>query len=271
MSSPASALDELAQQQQARLIEVRRRLSVRDRIDEQRRLAQREAQRERLEMITRFPTDQKGELKMTAANRPGILSHRLPLSGNTALSASALMQAVLGVEFVLSSLNKFADRTYVGDFAAFVRATPGAMTGILAPLVQRLVLANTTIFARLIETTELLVGVVLLLGAVEIGRRRFGGRIGAQHRYETGIALVSAAAGLAGAALTLSIALLMGEGLPTIAPGRAFDSAIPIELFIVPLGIAVAWIEFGRFLALRRGESRPTSPRTRFANQPKAA
>jgi hypothetical protein len=63
----------------------------------------------------------------------------------------------------------------------------------------------------------------------------------------------------------------MGEGLPTIAPGRAFDSAIPIELFIVPLGIAVAWIEFGRFLALRRGESRPTSPRTRFANQPKAA
>ena len=78
------------------------------------------------------------------------------------------------------------------------------------------------------------------------------GRFGARHAYEAPVALVAAFAGLTAAALTLSISLLMGEGLPTIMPGRAFTTAIPVELLIVPLGLAVAWLEFGRFLVLRR-------------------
>ena len=60
------------------------------------------------------------------------------------------------------------------------------------------------------------------------------------------------AAGLAAAGLSLSIALLMGEQLPTITPGRALTTAIPVELLLVPLGIAVAWMEFGRFRVLHR-------------------
>ena len=59
-------------------------------------------------------------------------------------------------------------------------------------------------------------------------------------------------AGLAVAGLSLSIAVLMGEQLPTIMPGRAFTTAIPVELLIVPLGVAVAWMEAGRFLVLFR-------------------
>ena len=66
------------------------------------------------------------------------------------------------------------------------------------------------------------------------------------------MALVAAIAGLSAAALALSISLLMSEGLPTIMPGRALTTAIPVELLIVPLGLAVAWLEFGRFLVLRR-------------------
>jgi hypothetical protein len=44
--------------------------------------------------------------------------------------------------------------------------------------------------------------------------------------------------------------------LPTVMPGRAFTSAIPVELLIVPLGLSVAWLEFGRFAVLRH-RSRP--------------
>jgi hypothetical protein len=40
-------------------------------------------------------------------------------------------------------------------------------------------------------------------------------------------------------------------------PGRAFTTAIPVELLLVPLGIAVAWMEAGRFLVLWR--HRPAS------------
>lgn len=188
---------------------------------------------------------------MKSVDRRSIFSNRLPLSGNAALASSALIQALLGVEFVLSSLNKLADPHYLSDFAAFVRATPGAASGVLTSLVQTLVLPNVDLFARLIELSELTIGVVLLIGAVEIGRRRLAGPLGAPHGYERPLALASALAGLAAAGLTLSIAVLMGEGLPGVAAGRAFDSAIPIELFIVPLGIAVAWLELGRFQALR--------------------
>jgi hypothetical protein len=111
----------------------------------------------------------------------------------------------------------------------------------------------------LIEVSELGVGIVLLIGAADIVRRRFAGRLGLQHGYEAPLALASALAGLAAAGLTLSIGILLGEGFPTVAAGRALTSAIPIELFIVPLGVAITLLELGRFSALRltRAAMRP--------------
>jgi len=177
-------------------------------------------------------------------------SRRLPASGNTALAASALIQTALGVEFILSGLNKFADPRYVQNFKQFVSSNPGTNSGILSGLVKGLVLPNVAFFATVLQFAELALGIVLLLGAVEVGRRRFSGRFGREHGYEAPVALVAALAGLAVAGLTLSIAILMGEQLPTIMPGRAFTTAIPVELLIVPLGIAVAWMEAGRFMVL---------------------
>jgi hypothetical protein len=43
----------------------------------------------------------------------------------------------------------------------------------------------------------------------------------------------------------------MGEQSPAIMPGRALTTAIPVELLLVPMGIAVAWMEAGRFWVLR--------------------
>src|SRR3989442_10285978 len=245
-------LQRLALEQDALLVEARRRLAVRDRIDDKRRMAQHQAQRHRIEERVLLESKHTGEA-MTKLDRPTILAKRLPVSGNSALAASALIQAALGLEFTLSGLNKLADPHYVANFNAFVRSTPGASRGILSSLVRVLVLPHISIFARLIEVTKLLVGAILLIGAVEIGRRRFSGRLRAQHGYEAPVALVSALAGLAAAGLTLSIGMLMGEGFPAIMPGRDLTTAIPVELLIVPLGIAIAWLEFGRFLVLLRG------------------
>jgi hypothetical protein len=177
---------------------------------------------------------------------------RLPASGNTALAASALIQAALGIEFFLSGLNKFADPNFVRNFNLFVDASPGTHTGVLAPLIRSLVLPNIALFAGLTKYAELGLGVVLLLGALEVGRRRLSGRAGAEHGYEAPVALIAALAGLAAAGLSLSIALLMGEQLPTITPGRALTTAIPVELLLVPLGVAVAWMEAGRFRVLHK-------------------
>jgi hypothetical protein len=183
----------------------------------------------------------KANLRSTTQSRFDHGSRRLPASGNTALAASALIQTALGIEFILSGLNKFADPRYVQNFNQFVSSNPGTQSGILSGLVK-----------AVLQFTELALGIVLLLGAVEVGRRRFSGRVGREHGYEAPVALVAALAGLAVAGLSLSIAVLMGEQLPTIMPGRAFTTAIPVELLIVPLGIAVAWMEAGRFLVLLR-------------------
>jgi hypothetical protein len=194
----------------------------------------------------------KSNLRTTTQLRPDPGSRRLPASGNTALAASALIQTALGVEFILSGLNKFADPHYVQNFDQFVSSNPGTTNGILSGLVKGLVLPNVAFFATLLQFIELGLGIVLLLGAVEVGRRRFSGPIGREHGYEAPVALVAAGAGLAVAGLSLSIAILMGEQLPTIMPGRAFTTAIPVELLLVPLGVAVAWMEAGRFVVLVR-------------------
>ena len=178
--------------------------------------------------------------------------HRLPASGNTALAASALIQAALGIEFFLSGLNKLADPNFVRNFTLFVNGSPGTRDGVMAPLIHALVLPNIAFFATLTKYIEVGLGIVLLLGAVEVGRRRFSGALGREHGYEAPVALVAALAGLAAAGLSLTIALLMGEQLPTIQPGRALTTAIPVELLLVPLGIAVAWMEAGRFRVLKR-------------------
>ncbi|TMC45428.1 MAG: hypothetical protein E6J25_02495 [Chloroflexi bacterium] len=123
---------------------------------------------------------------------------------------------------------------------------------MLAPLIRALVLPNIALFAELTKYTEVGLGIVLLLGALEVGRRRLSGRIGVEHGYEAPVALIAALAGLAAAGLSLSIALMMGEQLPTITPGRALTTAIPVELLLVPLGVAVAWMEAGRFRVLHR-------------------
>jgi hypothetical protein len=177
---------------------------------------------------------------------------RLPVSGNTALASSAIVQAALGIEFALSGLNKAADPNYLANFSSFVRANPGASSGPLSLLVQAVVLPNADAFATLLKVTELALGPILLIGALEIGRRRLSGRLGAAHGYEAGVALVAALAGLTAAGLAFSIFLLMGGVLPTVMPGRAFTTAIPVELLIVPLGLSVAWLEFGRFAVLHR-------------------
>jgi hypothetical protein len=173
-------------------------------------------------------------------------------SGSHALTASAVVQAALGVEFALSGLNKVADPNYVANFASFVSANPGASSGPLSLLVQDLVLPNADLFATVLKATELLLGPILLLGALEIGRSRLGGRWGAPHRLGAVLALAVAMAGLTAAGLTFSIFVLMGGPVPSVMPGRAFTTAIPVELLIVPFGLSVAWLESGRFFDLRR-------------------
>jgi hypothetical protein len=195
-------------------------------------------------------------IQAPVSSRAPVTARALPASGNAALASSAIVQGALGIEFALSGLNKLADPGYVANFTSFVSANPGATTGPLSWLVQSVVLPNAALVSALLEATELALGPILVIGALEIARRRLSGRLGASHGYEAAVAVVAGLAGLASAGLAFSIFVLMGGVLPTVMPGRAFTTAIPVELLIVPLGLSVAWVEFGRFLVLRRKSTR---------------
>ena len=176
---------------------------------------------------------------------------RLPRSGNAALAAGALIQAALGAEFVFAGLSKVVAPDYTQQFRDFIAGSAGATSGPLALLVHTLVVPNIDLVAQLARFTELIAGAMLVLSAFEVARRRFAGPLGAQHGYEPIVALASAAAALVLGGLSLGIYLLQGGRLPSVNPNFAFASPIAIELLIVPMALGVAWLEIGRFLALR--------------------
>src|SRR5215472_4371621 len=184
----------------------------------------------------------------------------VPRSGSSALAAGALVQAILGAEFVLAGLNKLADPHYVAHFRDFASGGASLVGGPLASLVQWLVLPNVTVMAQLARFTELVAGLVLVLAAAEVARRRFSGRLGALHGYEPAVALAGALAALVLGGLSLTIYLLQGGGLPRVNAGLAFGPPIAIELFNVPVSLAVAWMELGRFVALRGAATSERKP-----------
>jgi hypothetical protein len=182
---------------------------------------------------------------------------RLPRSGNAALASGALIQALLGAEFVLAGLSKAIDPDFVTQFRVFVSNSPGAKDGPLAGVTQTLVVPHADLTAELTRWTELAAGLILLVTALEVLRRRLSNPIGASHAYEPLVALTSAAAAFIVGGMSAVIYVIEGGRLPTISAGFAFGSPIAIELFLVPLALAIAWLEFARFLALHQGGGRP--------------
>ena len=119
------------------------------------------------------------------------------------------------------------------------------------PLLQLLVLPNLELAATLARLTELVAGAVLLLTAFEVLRRRFAGPFGAEHGYEPLVALASSLAAFAVGTMSLAIYLIEGGRWPSINANFSLSSPIAIELLIVPFALGIAWLELGRFRALR--------------------
>ena len=72
---------------------------------------------------------------------------QLPRSGNAALAAGALIQAVLGAVFVVAGLSKVVAPDYTEQFMAFVEGSAGARSFVI----QTLVLSNLQLVAQLAQ------------------------------------------------------------------------------------------------------------------------
>jgi hypothetical protein len=182
----------------------------------------------------------------------------LPRSADGAVAAAVLIQAMVGLEFLLGGLNKLFVADYHATFRDFVSSAPGAQRGVLAQLVHSLVLPHFAIMSELARLTELGAGAVLLVTAAESTRRWFNASPG--YRTERAIALLTAAAAATLGGLSLTIYLLQGGAVPAINPALAFGPPIAIELFNVPLALGIAALQFGRFLGLKSVSIRAAMP-----------
>ena len=81
-------------------------------------------------------------------------ARRLPRSGNAALAAGALIQGVVGNEFVLTGLSKFADSRYLANFRTFVQTSPGVHRALFGALMRVIVLPHASLAAQAARLTE---------------------------------------------------------------------------------------------------------------------
>ena len=103
---------------------------------------------------------------------PFSTSARLPRSGNAALTTAALIQALVGTEFLLAGLSKAADPSYAQQFHSFVQGSPGAASGPFAGVIRLLVLPNLDAVAQGDLDRDVAVG--RIADVDEIGLERFG-------------------------------------------------------------------------------------------------
>jgi hypothetical protein len=201
---------------------------------------------------------------MSAQNiRTRRVDNRLRTGGSAAV-AVAILELLVGIEFLLGGLSKGIDRNYIRTFTSFVTSSPGTHNGPIASLLQALVVPHPQVAALAIEVTEIAIGVILLVAAEEAIRRRISGRLGAPQAYESVVAFLGGLAGLGVVAVQAGIYLLSGGGLPGIDPANAFMSPIGENLLLVFLGLVIAVFEFGRFGTLQRAAAarRPVAPRS---------
>jgi hypothetical protein len=177
-------------------------------------------------------------------------------NASAATAAALLIQAVLGLEFLLGGLNKLFVPNYAAQFKDFVSSSPGAQHGLLSQIVQVAVLPQFGIMAELARLTELGAGIVLLVTALELAARQLN--MGPGRRFQPAVALATAAAATMVGGLSLTIHLLHGGGVPGINPALAFGPPIAIELFNVAAALGIALLGFNRYRALRN-VSRPAA------------
>lgn len=164
----------------------------------------------------------------------------------------ALVEAVIGYEWLLSALNKILSPSFS---SGLVRQMAMAMHGNpntwWVALVKRLVLPQAHLFAALVEVGELFVALGFFAGALLWASGRFPAT-----RWARRLNVAVLAALLGGALMTANYYVMSGATLPGLDPGNPFNEGLSIDglLTFIALGLLVVHIA----PLWRRGQHNPS-------------
>lgn len=143
------------------------------------------------------------------------------------------VQAVIAYEWLVSGINKLLDPGFSTHLSAMLlQNMRGNPYGWYVTALQRLVLPHATQGAQLVAWGEAVVGVVLVLGAVQWALHPDGW-------VTTLLALLGCPALLVGAGISLNYYLLAGNGLPWINPANAFNDGVGLNALLPLICLAL--------------------------------
>lgn len=185
------------------------------------------------------------------AGRSKQMSHSLPL----AAWGIAMIEAILGYEWLLSALNKLASQNYVRDFSPMLQqmALPGNPHGWWVSFIQQVVLPAAPQWARLVEVGEWGVALGCFSGALLWASGRFPEALWARW-LNVGVLCALAT----GVFLTLNYAWMAGAGFPWINPADPFDEGLSLDALLTAVGASLfllhllTWWSASRRQATRR-------------------
>ncbi len=138
----------------------------------------------------------------------------------------ATISAVQAWEWLFSGLAKLQNGAFVRGFVAFVSRTPGPY----GQVVRSLAASFPALFPRVVEATELGLGMTLIAAAVAVlvGRRRL-------RRLAI---LAAGAASLVGFVTSANIAVLSGSRAPWTISMAPFSTGVPVEALLAAISLA---------------------------------
>jgi thiosulfate dehydrogenase [quinone] large subunit len=160
----------------------------------------------------------------------------VPVVGaQTAAVGLAMVEALIGYEWLLSALNKILSPTFRSGLAGQLKmAMAGNPNGWWVALATRLILPHAQLWAVLAEVGELLVALGFIAGAALWASGRFPVR-----RWARRVNVVVIGALLGSAMMTANYYVMAGQTLPGLDPSNPFNEGLSIDglLTLIAVGL----------------------------------
>jgi hypothetical protein len=152
----------------------------------------------------------------------------------------ATISAVQAWEWLFSGLSKLQNGAFVQGFVSFVSRTPGPYGRFMKTLAT----SFPAVLPRLVEATELLLGLTLIASAVVV----FVGR----GRLRRLAILGAGAASLVGFVTAANIAVLSGSRAPWTISMAPFGTGVPVEALLAAISLAGVATAYSAWQVARR-------------------
>jgi uncharacterized membrane protein YphA (DoxX/SURF4 family) len=160
-----------------------------------------------------------------------------------------IVTMVIGYEWFMSGLVKFVRGDFPAGLAEELLAKSEGAPAWYTGLMNSFIIPIAQPFGYVLETSELLAGVALLLGPL-IWLFAWD-RV--SHRLRLAVLLSMAVAAIGATFLAINLHLANGASHPWLIPGDAFDEGIDLDSVLPAIQIVIAAVSIILFRRVRRG------------------